>query len=379
MREKLVLIALFLISLSAWAQTPINCSVKSSCGQGETNVLQLSSTSNAHASSDDSYANKVCCKLSSVALQVKSNNDCNAENTFVSLSSTNNAHAAFVADSGGKFDKTSSDNYSNVYCLTATNWNVSCKLFTANYPSQGCVTTLSSSTNTHLAACGDSGEYPNRVFCEGSTTTTCTDADKDGFSIEGGSCGKVDCNDTNSSVNPGATEICDDAAKIDEDCDGAVNTDDIDCGGGFGVWVEPKPLFEGQQLTANVTIENTADKKINAKSTLKIFNATTNQQIGEAISKETEVDAQKFKTIKFNPENPPFFETTKIDLFPEGSYKVFGEVHDSTDPNNPKLLYSKAVFFSILKGVEAKAVPEIHPLLIFIIAISLLIILEKKK
>ena len=45
----------------------------------------------------------------------------------------------------------------------------------------------------------------------------CTDTDLDGFFIEGGSCGPVDCDDTNNTVYPGAPLICD---GLDNNCDG---------------------------------------------------------------------------------------------------------------------------------------------------------------
>lgn len=56
--------------------------------------------------------------------------------------------------------------------------------------------------------------------CDGNTepcTTVCTDSDSDGFSIEGGECGPVDCNDSDAAVYPGADESCGD---IDFNCDG---------------------------------------------------------------------------------------------------------------------------------------------------------------
>jgi CSLREA domain-containing protein len=46
--------------------------------------------------------------------------------------------------------------------------------------------------------------------------TPCTDADHDGYSVEGGACGAVDCSDSNAAVNPGAVEIP--GNGIDDDC-----------------------------------------------------------------------------------------------------------------------------------------------------------------
>jgi parallel beta-helix repeat protein len=46
----------------------------------------------------------------------------------------------------------------------------------------------------------------------------CTDNDVDGYAIEGGACGPIDCNDNNAAINPGASEIC--GNHVDEDCDG---------------------------------------------------------------------------------------------------------------------------------------------------------------
>lgn len=58
---------------------------------------------------------------------------------------------------------------------------------------------------------------------------TCTDNDNDGYSIEGGGCGAVDCNDNDLAVSPGAVENCSD--NIDNDCDGLHDCSDADCNG----------------------------------------------------------------------------------------------------------------------------------------------------
>ena len=49
-------------------------------------------------------------------------------------------------------------------------------------------------------------------------SVVCTDNDVDTYSVSGGTCGAVDCNDANSTVYPGATEVVGDG--IDQNCNG---------------------------------------------------------------------------------------------------------------------------------------------------------------
>lgn len=65
---------------------------------------------------------------------------------------------------------------------------------------------------------------PNAVDC----LQSCFDNDGDTYAIEGGECGPVDCEDNDTSINPGAEEICEDG--LDNDCDGSVDEGcDVTC------------------------------------------------------------------------------------------------------------------------------------------------------
>ena len=78
---------------------------------------------------------------------------------------------------------------------------------------------------------GDGGSATTEIYCDDTAlslgyaiglfpgfTTGCDDDDGDGY--EDDACGGLDCDDSNASVNPGATEVCD---YVDNDCDSSID------------------------------------------------------------------------------------------------------------------------------------------------------------
>lgn len=60
----------------------------------------------------------------------------------------------------------------------------------------------------------------------------CTDADSDGFAVDGAECGPIDCNDNEAGINPNAGEII--YNGVDENCNGMSDDNDMDRDG-FGI------------------------------------------------------------------------------------------------------------------------------------------------
>ena len=94
----------------------------------------------------------------------------------------------------------------------------------------------------------------------------CTDADGDGYSIIGGCCGPVDCNDSNPAINPGAPDICD---SIDNNCDGSIDEDHVptDTNCGLGVCASTGQLLCEKGKTCKDGLDNDCDGTVDRDDT----------------------------------------------------------------------------------------------------------------
>ncbi len=91
----------------------------------------------------------------------------------------------------------------------------------AIYPGapENCTDGIDNNSNNLIDA-----QDPNAVDCP---VANRTDMDGDGYAVEGGAFGPVDCDDSNPDVHPGATEICDDG--FDNNCDANADAVDTAC------------------------------------------------------------------------------------------------------------------------------------------------------
>lgn len=102
----------------------------------------------------------------------------------------------------------------NSICAPVTPYTGSCSL---------CHGSTKSASHPGKTAYLTGGSTLTNYFCP-PAAPTCTDQDNDGFAVEGGDCGPVDCNDANAAIKPGATENCSDS--IDNNCNGLVDAQD---------------------------------------------------------------------------------------------------------------------------------------------------------
>ncbi|MFA4998423.1 MAG: type II secretion system protein [Candidatus Paceibacterota bacterium] len=141
--------------------TALSCSARASCLSGETVVLKISDTDNAHAElpSQTFYDHYICCSGNNLG------NTCQGKyDAFLKLSEQTNAHV----------EKDAEGNYTNSACLSTTygtetpysstikcNYASDCSSLGSLYT---CLASISGDTNAHIGECSSS-IYSTKVCC----------------------------------------------------------------------------------------------------------------------------------------------------------------------------------------------------------------------
>ena len=185
-------------------------------------ILRLSSETNAHGEIYSGTAYPIEIKYSEIFGSLYTGtyeehpSTCNVWNAILRLSSTTNAHSEVLYK----------DNYNIFVCYGDLIGN-------ARYVPNGncdvangekCVVTLSSETNAHLAKCGITGSYPNKICCKSPSA--------------GGGENPPPCEEGETLCNDGTTEYCsstgcgeDIVCNNDNNCDSGEGCDCSDCEG----------------------------------------------------------------------------------------------------------------------------------------------------
>jgi hypothetical protein len=177
MKFKIILIclALFLVAIAIVSAESLKCSIKTTCSANEASVIDMSSTTNAHAElpGTGNYGYKACCSIPGFTV----GSSCTEGVNFLKLSSNTNAHV----------EKTSYSNYNGLACISGpTNGEMSCEYVTNSNCAEGysCIGSISGDTNAQINDC-TTNPYPIRVCCKCTATASGTVRDVNGNPVNG--------------------------------------------------------------------------------------------------------------------------------------------------------------------------------------------------
>ena len=136
----------------------------------------------------------------------------------------------------------------------------------------------------------NNNKNPNQALCDlvapPPPAPTCTDVDNDSYSIEGGACGAIDCDDNNPLTYPGATELCTDS--VDNNCNMLVDNLDpkaVDCPTACSDADNDNFSPDGGicAIIVNIIVANFCSTRINTCICIVTINHSTNSTIRRKI------------------------------------------------------------------------------------------------
>jgi hypothetical protein len=202
-----------------------------------------------------------------------------------------------------------------------------------------------------LACCGEANSHSSFTAA---LASNCTDSDEDGYSVEGGCCGNIDCDDSDPDIYPGATEKCND--DKDNDCDGSINED---CG----------CLAEGLFEQSDARIEIMRRLRDEALSQSKIGREYTElyyRHAPEAVRLLLEYselrDSAGELLVNLIPEITPLLEGSKVELDWGLKEELLELLYKVSSKASPELQTSiEIVMEDIEAGVIEELLEEIDP------------------
>jgi len=172
----LLIVFVVVLATARCAGAALECEARSgSCLSGYTNMFQLQQSDNSHASSDNSYPIKICCRYVSPSISISGS--CSGTcDVMLRLSAPNNAHA--------EKNTMTTSGYSDI-CIGSSDsrvYNVDCNYRAGSCDSgYACVAKISGDINAHLSDCSQSNGYES-VCCKADADITAptTTIDPDG-------------------------------------------------------------------------------------------------------------------------------------------------------------------------------------------------------
>jgi hypothetical protein len=149
--------------------------------------------------------------------------------------------------------------------------------------------------------CEDDGHCTAQEFCNSAGTPDpdcCTDEDGDGYAIDGGNCGDIDCDDTDNTQYPGTTKITDENAPWGDT--GECEFEYSECSIDGSYFVVSNKVMPEEELCDN--LDNDCDSQTDEDNPEGGMPCTAEEEIGECRNGLTQCIAGTLTCVGSDPE-----------------------------------------------------------------------------